>query len=509
MSEDAGDLHNDTAEEYLRNITEFIEANLGANQVNWATLISLTVTYTIFLVIGVLGNLATCVVILSNEYLRNATNVYLTNLAIADILTLIVGMPFELYQIWVQYPWTLGDFACDAKVVVTEAIICASILTIVAFSFERYLAICRPLSPLSRSTMGKAKKIILLIWIISFLSAFPWALFTKVNRLVYTDGTELEQSAWCSIPFNEESHGSLYMMMGSTMIYFFAPMVIVTLLYSKIGLTLYRNKMQRCAGSCGGEEGCEAERHYLQGRKTVIRMLVVVVFAFFFCWTPFHSQRLMFVLVTLYGEWTPTLTSVQHLLFTFSGVFFYFNSALNPILYSVMSKRFRRGFADIRTRFLNKLLHLPGAAAPQQSERSGSGKLYPPQGMMPRHWIPKEQRQQILLKVMGPSDQNKNSCGSDDSGVKFEESAAGDMKTNQLHCSPCHQPLLGVTRDAGHWRTESKVCWRSCSDTDTTRVSSFQVRTVSEGGGCCSPSSRRGSSRKSSFRTGLVYSDQF
>ena len=29
MSEDAGDLHNDTSEEYLRNITEFIEANLG------------------------------------------------------------------------------------------------------------------------------------------------------------------------------------------------------------------------------------------------------------------------------------------------------------------------------------------------------------------------------------------------------------------------------------------------------------------------------------------------
>ena len=29
----------------------------------------------------------------------------------------------------------------------------------------------------------------------------------------------------------------------------------------RIGLTLHRNKMQRCAGSCGGEEGaCEAER---------------------------------------------------------------------------------------------------------------------------------------------------------------------------------------------------------------------------------------------------------
>ena len=30
-----------------------------------------------------------------------------------------------------------------------------------------------------------------------------------------------------------------------------------------------------------------------------------------------------------------------------SGVFYYFNSILNPILYTIMSKRFRRGFNDI------------------------------------------------------------------------------------------------------------------------------------------------------------------
>ena len=64
-------------------------------------------------------------------------------------------MPIELHHLWVQYPWTLGDIgmvtdrvtllyfyillttACDAKIVFTEAIIYASILTIVAFSFER------------------------------------------------------------------------------------------------------------------------------------------------------------------------------------------------------------------------------------------------------------------------------------------------------------------------------------------------------------------------------------
>ena len=74
---------------------------------------------------------------------------------------------------------------------------------------------------------------------------------------------------------------------------------------------------------------------------------MVVVVAFFICWIPFHSQRLMFVVVTLYGEWSPRISEAQHVLFMVSGVFYYFNSILNPILYTIMSKRFRRGFHDI------------------------------------------------------------------------------------------------------------------------------------------------------------------
>ena len=47
---------------------------------------------------------------------------------------------------------------------------------------------------------------------------------------------------------------------------------------------------------------------------------VAVVVAFFICWIPFHSQRLMFVVVTLYGEWTRALTRAQHVLFMVSGI---------------------------------------------------------------------------------------------------------------------------------------------------------------------------------------------
>ena len=88
----------------------------------------------------------------------------------------------------------------------------------------------------------------------------------------------------------------------------------------------------------------------------------------FFCLSPFHSQRLMFAVVSLYGTWTKILVTAQHGLFVVSGrstacwslfsfsssgVFFYFNSALKPILYYVMSKRFRHGFFDTKRKVMN------------------------------------------------------------------------------------------------------------------------------------------------------------
>ena len=46
-------------------------------------------------------------------------------------------MPGELYLMWQQYPWPFGELACDLKIIVTEGVIYASILTIVAFTIER------------------------------------------------------------------------------------------------------------------------------------------------------------------------------------------------------------------------------------------------------------------------------------------------------------------------------------------------------------------------------------
>ena len=82
---------NITKDEYIK---FYIEATLGDSHINWSTLLPLSIIYSIFLIVGVFGNLSTCIVIISNEYMRTATNVYLLNLAITDIATLVLSKQY-------------------------------------------------------------------------------------------------------------------------------------------------------------------------------------------------------------------------------------------------------------------------------------------------------------------------------------------------------------------------------------------------------------------------------
>ena len=73
------------------NISVFIEEMLGDSHVSFEYIVLLSIIYSIFLIVGVFGNLSTYMVIISNEYMRTPTNIYLLNLAIADLATLVIS----------------------------------------------------------------------------------------------------------------------------------------------------------------------------------------------------------------------------------------------------------------------------------------------------------------------------------------------------------------------------------------------------------------------------------
>lgn len=134
-----------------------------------------------------------------------------------------------------------------------------SVLTIVAFSMERFLAICHPLHLYTMSGLQRAVRIIGALWVISFLSAVPFAVFTKVHYLEYpkSESTptlkttkfnfrlvfrfrnpakeEIPDSAFCAMLDNPKSFPLWEV---STGLFFVAPMLIMIVLYGRMGLKI-------------------------------------------------------------------------------------------------------------------------------------------------------------------------------------------------------------------------------------------------------------------------------
>lgn len=67
-----------------------------------------------------------------------------------------------------------------------------------------------------------------------------------------------------------------------------------------------------------------------------------VVVAFFLCWAPFHLQRLLYV----YARDWEHYPIMNEWVFFITGCFYYLSSTVNPILYNVMSAKYREAFKD-------------------------------------------------------------------------------------------------------------------------------------------------------------------
>lgn len=72
--------------------------------------------------------------------------------------------------------------------------------------------------------------------------------------------------------------------------------------------------------------------------------LAIVVAVFGVCWAPFHVERLLWSSIS---HWTDLMHSVYQYVHIVSGFFFYLSSAVNPIIYSLLSTRFRECFREL------------------------------------------------------------------------------------------------------------------------------------------------------------------
>lgn len=310
--------------------------------------VPVTVMYASIFITGIVGNVSTCVVIARNKSMHTATNYYLFSLAVSDLLLLISGLPPEMYLVWCKYPYIFGECFCVLRGLASETSTNASVLTIAAFTVERYLAICHPFLSQTLSNLSRAVKLILMTWLIALAFALPQAL--QFGVVSYSGHPDM---VMCTVKRILLKHSFEL----STFLFFVLPMFLITFLYVLIGLKLRRSNMMH-PGRTESIRNCR--RHPGRSSRRVLKMLIAVVIAFFICWLPFHIQRLIAIYgtnkedhITSNGPWMEFI----YLLMTYvSGIFYYASTTINPILYNIMSNKFRMAFMDT----LSRSCRLPG-----------------------------------------------------------------------------------------------------------------------------------------------------
>ncbi|KAL9898289.1 ecdysis triggering hormone receptor [Glossina fuscipes fuscipes] len=287
----------------------------------------------IILLLGVIGNVMVPVVIIRTKDMRNSTNIFLTNLSIADLLVLLVCTPTVLVELNTKpETWALGPEMCKAVPFIELTVAHASVLTILAISFERYYAICEPLKAGYVCTKTRAIIICALAWAVaaSFTSPIVWV--AEYKYVDYVDGTVV---AICVTQAITSWAVAFFIMTIS--LFFVLPLIILIALYGIIAKRLISNKglMMRLRPT--------KPELSLKARNQVVLMLGAVVLSFFLCLLPFRLLTLWIILDSEQSLYAIGIESYYKLLY-FCRIMIYLNSAINPILYNLMSTKFRKGF---------------------------------------------------------------------------------------------------------------------------------------------------------------------
>ncbi|CAK6958176.1 neuromedin-U receptor 1 [Scomber scombrus] len=330
---------------------EYLDKYLGPRRSS--VFLPVCLIYMIIFIVGVVGNVLTCTVIARNKVMWTPTNYYLFSLAVSDLLVLLLGMPLELYELWQNYPFLLGKGGCYFKTFLFETVCFASILNVTALSVERYIAVVHPLRAKYVVTRTHAKRVILTVWGVSVLCAVPntslhgiatlYRHFISPGRNI---NVELPDTAICTVV--KPSWIYNLTIQATTFLFFIMPMLTISVLYMLIGLQLKREKMHQALEAKSGfgqDSFCNIRTQQQKARRRqVTKMLFVLVVVFGICWAPFHTDRLMWSFI---NNWTDSQHEIFQYVHIISGVFFYLSSAVNPVLYNLMSTRFREMFKEV------------------------------------------------------------------------------------------------------------------------------------------------------------------
>ncbi|CAF5139616.1 unnamed protein product, partial [Rotaria sp. Silwood1] len=322
------------------------------------SLIFFTIVYILVLISGLIGNFIVLFVIFKNNDLKHFTNYFFANLSAADVFVLLFCIPTAIHDIWAKDQWYMGKFFCLINQYIESCATSVSSLTIMAISFERFIAICEPFKVHDIFNETLTLTTIILIWTIALILSLPFLIFSVYDPLFNPTDTLNNTSNLITIcHLDANSSLARACITWFIVILIFIPFFILTYIYTRIIVELAHHRVVRLmtitksqqqqqqqlddesftSGLVSNNEPQQSPSFLVYKRfeqkrlNTVIICLVTI--AFFACQFPVRIIQLIDMYLRVRNEDTmPHLVWIW--LWKLSKLLFFLNFTANPIIYN-------------------------------------------------------------------------------------------------------------------------------------------------------------------------------
>ncbi|KAK6483274.1 C-X-C chemokine receptor type 1-like [Huso huso] len=290
--------------------------------------ILLVIIYSLVFILSTLGNFLVVLVISCMQRQKSSTDIYLLNLAIADLLFALT-LPF--WAVYSNSEWIFGDYMCKIVSVMQEVNFYSGILLLACISVDRYLAIVHATHAVTqkRHLVGF---VCIGVWLVAALLSLPILISRKAFKshknitVCYEDIGAGDIEAWrISIRFLRHLVG------------FFIPLAIMIFCYGFTINTLFQAR--------------NGQKH------KAMRVIFVVVLAFIVCWFPYNMTVFADTLMRakIISETCEVRDHIDTALQA-TQILAFFHCCINPILYAFIGQKFRNTFLRvlIRKGFIKK-----------------------------------------------------------------------------------------------------------------------------------------------------------
>ncbi|KAM8749236.1 trace amine-associated receptor 13c-like [Acanthopagrus schlegelii] len=269
-------------------------------------------------------NLLVIISISHFKQLHTPTNLLLLSLAVSDFF---VGLLMFFQIMLIDGCWLLGDLICTLYYVLDFFITSASVGTMVFISVDRYVAICHPLHYSTKITVRGVALGTCLCWVCSAL----------YNSLIMKDnlkepGRYNSCIGQCVIIIDRVAG------LVDLFLTFISPVTIIVALYMRVFVVAVSQARAMRSHIAAVTIQCSVKVTTKKSELKAAGTLGVVIVVFLLCLCPYYC-------VTLTGQDTMLNASSA----AFVICLFYFNSCLNPLIYTFFYPWFRKSVRLIVT----------------------------------------------------------------------------------------------------------------------------------------------------------------